>query len=104
MDIGGFIVLKISSASLAEIYEEFFGFGGHRCRTDRAQPGSESMRGPGSILTLEEVARAWKPGPGGRTPGRSGSAAAATVWSPRPARREPAPGAAAGARSASPEG
>jgi molecular chaperone DnaJ len=55
MDIGGFSGFEDVFGSFGEMFEEFFSFGGHRPRADRAQPGADLRHRV--VLTLEEVAR-----------------------------------------------
>jgi len=55
MDIGGFSGFEDIFGSFGEMFEEFFSFGGHRARADRAQPGADLRHRV--VLTLEEVAQ-----------------------------------------------
>jgi molecular chaperone DnaJ len=54
MDIGGFNGFEDIFGSFGEMFEEFFSFGNHRARPDRAQPGADLRHRV--VLTLEEVA------------------------------------------------
>ncbi|MCL4501677.1 MAG: molecular chaperone DnaJ [Deltaproteobacteria bacterium] len=54
MDIGGFSGFEDIFGSFGEMFEEFFSFGGHRARADKAQPGADLRHRV--VLTLEEVA------------------------------------------------
>jgi molecular chaperone DnaJ len=54
MDVGGFSGFEDIFGSFGEMFEEFFSFGGHRARADRAQPGADLRHRV--VLTLEEVA------------------------------------------------
>jgi len=58
MDIGGFSGFEDIFGSFGEMFEEFFSFGSHRARADRAQPGADLRHRV--VLTLEEVAQGLK--------------------------------------------
>ena len=54
LDVGGFSSFEDVFGSFGEVFEEFFNFGPHRARADRAQPGADlRLR---LALSLEEVA------------------------------------------------
>jgi molecular chaperone DnaJ len=55
LDLGGFSGFEDIFSSFGDIFEDFFSFGRHRRRPDRAQPGADLRHRV--VLTLEDVAR-----------------------------------------------